>query len=114
MSAPALGGAARPRPDGAPPGPAPSAGQSAGQSESRSAGQGPSLDPSLDPASPPAPLGRRGRLVGIGVAVGLLALVAVGNAHLLYVALASQPPCVPHLKAPGEEGAGLRAAKSSC
>lgn len=110
MSAPALGGAARPRPDGAPPGPAPSAGQSAGQSESRSAGQ----DPSLDPAPPPAPLGRRGRLVGIGVAVGLLALVAVGNAHLLYVALASQPPCVPHLKAPGEAGAGLRAAKSSC
>lgn len=110
MSAPALGGAARPRPDGAPPGPAPSAGQSAGQSESRSAGQG----PSLDPAPPPAPLGRRGRLVGIGVAVGLLALVAVGNAHLLYVALASQPPCVPHLKAPGEAGAGLRAAKSSC
>lgn len=110
MSAPAPRGAARPRPDGAPPGPAPSAGQSAGQSESRSAGQ----DPSLDPAPPPAPLGRRGRLVGIGVAVGLLALVAVGNAHLLYVALASQPPCVPHLKAPGEAGAGLRAAKSSC
>lgn len=73
---------------------------------------GPASDPA--PAPPPAPLGRRGRLVGVVIAVGLVALVAVGNAHLVYVALASQPPCVPHLKAPDEGGAGLRAAKSSC
>ena len=55
--------------------------------------------------------GLRWTLIGSGV--GLLALLAVANVHLVTVSLASDPGCVPHLKAPGD-GAGLRAAKSAC
>jgi hypothetical protein len=47
-----------------------------------------------------------------GVAAGLLVLAAA-NAHLVYVALASQPACVPHVKDAGQDGA-YRAARSSC
>jgi hypothetical protein len=48
-------------------------------------------------------------LVGAGV------LIFCGaNAHLVYVAMGSQPGCVAHLKEPGH-GTGLyRAAKSDC
>jgi hypothetical protein len=48
-------------------------------------------------------------LVGTGV------LVFCGaNAHLVYVAMSSQPDCVAHLKAP-QHGSGIyRAAQSSC
>jgi hypothetical protein len=53
----------------------------------------------------------RWTLIGTGAA--LLALVAVANVHLVSVSLASDPGCVPHLKAPGDGGA-LRAAKSAC
>lgn len=62
----------------------------------------------------PPRLGRRGRWTLAGIGVGIAAVLAVANAHLLYVSLASQPDCVPHLKAPDESGAALRAAKSSC
>jgi len=51
-------------------------------------------------------------LVWVLVPAGLL-LVAGAHAHLLYVALQSQPACVPHLKET-DEGVGYRAAKSSC
>lgn len=46
------------------------------------------------------------------VPAGLL-LVAGANAHLVYVAVTSQPDCVPHLKEAGTEG-NYRAAKSAC
>lgn len=55
--------------------------------------------------------GLRWTLIGTGL--GLLALLAVANTHLVKVSLGSDPGCVPHLKAPGE-GAALRAAKSAC
>jgi len=56
-----------------------------------------------------------GRMVWLMVGGGLLALAAA-NAHLLYVAVASQPDCVAHrrtgdaLSAPG----AYSAAASSC
>ena len=51
----------------------------------------------------------------VGLAIAAAAVLFVGaNAHLLYVALASQPDCIPHAKAgeviPGTFGA----AKSAC
>jgi len=46
------------------------------------------------------------------IPAGLL-LVAAANAHLVYVAIQSQPGCVEHLKAAGE-GDGYRAARSAC
>ena len=46
------------------------------------------------------------------VPTGLL-LVAAANAHLVYVAVTSQPDCVPHLKEAGAAG-NYRAAKSAC
>jgi hypothetical protein len=49
------------------------------------------------------------------VGTGLLVLV-LANAHLVYVAMTSQPDCVVHLRA-GERAADpgqFRAAKSSC
>ncbi|WP_376769276.1 hypothetical protein [Aminobacter ciceronei] len=45
------------------------------------------------------------------VPAGLL-LFAGANAHLIYVAVDSQPDCVKHFKAAGE--GGYRAAKSAC
>ena len=42
-------------------------------------------------------------------------LVAAGaNAHLVYVAVASQPDCVAHLKEAGSRAGEYRAAKSAC
>jgi hypothetical protein len=46
------------------------------------------------------------------VPAGLL-FVAAANAHLVYVAVTSQPDCVPHLKEAGTDGS-YRAAKSAC
>lgn len=46
------------------------------------------------------------------VAVALL-LVAAANAHLVYVAVTTQPECVPHIKEAGTSGS-YRAAKSAC
>ena len=45
-----------------------------------------------------------------GLLVGGLILA---NAHLVYVAMGSQPDCVPHAKSAGEAG-GFRAARPSC
>lgn len=48
-------------------------------------------------------------LVGVGV------LVFCGaNAHLVYVAMSSQPDCVAHLKEPLHGSGNYRAAQSSC
>ncbi len=43
---------------------------------------------------------------------GALLVFAAANIHLLYVALTSQPACVPHVKETGEDG--YKAAKSAC
>lgn len=53
--------------------------------------------------------------IGLLVGAGLLLLVGA-NAHLLYVAVTSQPECVAHVR-PGEAGPGsgsFSAAKSAC
>ena len=55
---------------------------------------------------------RKAWLVWVLVPAGLL-LVAGANAHLLYVAVQSQPDCVAHSKAAGD-GHGYRAAKPAC
>jgi len=59
-------------------------------------------------------LGRRGRWTIAGIGLAIAALMAVANTHLVYVALATQPECVPHLKTPDGSGATFRAAKSAC
>ncbi|MGE3874671.1 MAG: hypothetical protein AB7F74_17110 [Parvibaculaceae bacterium] len=51
------------------------------------------------------------RTMALAVAAATLTLFIAANAHLLYVAMRSQPDCVPHEKAPGS---GLQAAKSAC
>ena len=56
--------------------------------------------------------GRGIRVAWIAVGLGLLVFVAA-NIHLVYVAVTSQPACVPHLK-DAAEGTGFRAAKSAC
>ncbi len=65
------------------------------------------------------PAGRRPHgtrwTIGLAVAAGLIALIGA-NAHLVYVAVTSQPDCVTHLKR-GQGGAPngtFSAAKSSC
>jgi len=55
---------------------------------------------------------RRRLLVSLAIMTGL-GIIAAGNVHLVWASLQSQPDCVPHLKAPGQNGQ-FRAAKSSC
>ena len=53
------------------------------------------------------------RLISALIVVGGVLLFAGANAHLVYVAIGSQPDCVPHEKT--ADGAGTyRAARSSC
>ncbi|MEC5290958.1 hypothetical protein VSX64_10400 [Aurantimonas sp. C2-6-R+9] len=52
-------------------------------------------------------------LIGLVVSAGVLLLVGV-NVHLVYVAFASQPECVSHLKENGSDSRRYRAAKSAC
>ncbi|EYR81704.1 MULTISPECIES: hypothetical protein [unclassified Shinella] len=54
-----------------------------------------------------------GRLAAFIVVAAGLAVFAGANAHLVYVALTSQPDCVQHLKTEGRDGA-YRAARPSC
>jgi hypothetical protein len=61
----------------------------------------------------PQPLGRRSRFALIGACAGIAALFILANVHLVAVSLASDPGCVPHLRAP-DPGGGFRAAKSAC
>ena len=59
------------------------------------------------------PLSRpRWRLL-VTVVAGGAALLVAANTHLVYVALVSQPDCVPHAKLPGD-GGGFHAARSVC
>ena len=55
----------------------------------------------------------RSRIVATGAVASSVAIFGAANAHLVVVSFASQPDCVPHLKAPGEGGA-YRAADSKC
>ncbi len=56
-----------------------------------------------------------GKWAVVAVVAACLVLLAGANAHLLYVAITSQPDCVDHVK-PGETSRGgtFSAAKSSC
>jgi len=57
---------------------------------------------------------RRALAIGVTVAA-LLLLLALANAHLVYVAMQSQPDCVAHLKPGTGDGSGAySAARSSC
>lgn len=58
---------------------------------------------------------RRGgrRAFWLMLAGALAALLILANAHLVYVAIGSQPDCVPHAKVAGESGT-LRAARPVC
>jgi anti-sigma-K factor RskA len=62
----------------------------------------------------PTRLGRRGRWTIAGIGLAIVAVMAVANTHLVYVSLATQPECVPHLKAPAAGGPAFRAAKPAC
>lgn len=54
------------------------------------------------------------RVLGILLLAGV-ALVILANVHLVYVAVTSQPDCVPHRKQPGEaKSRDFRAAKPGC
>lgn len=53
-----------------------------------------------------------GRLFAWLLAAGVTGLLLFANAHLVYVAIGSQPDCVPHEKAAGS--GMLRAARSAC
>lgn len=61
-----------------------------------------------------APRRRKGwRAFWLMLAGVLATLLVLANAHLVYVAIGSQPDCVPHAKVAGESGT-LRAARSAC
>lgn len=51
------------------------------------------------------------RLFAYAVAGAGLTILVAANAHLVYVAVTSQPDCVPHQKG---EGGVYQAAKSAC
>ena len=53
------------------------------------------------------------RVVWLALLVAGAALVAFANAHLFFVAIGSQPDCVPHAKTAGEAGM-FRAARPAC
>jgi len=52
-------------------------------------------------------------VIGLSVLAALL-LLAGANAHLIYVAVMSQPDCVDHVRKGDAEKGSFRAAKSAC
>jgi hypothetical protein len=48
------------------------------------------------------------------LAAAVLLVVAAANAHLVYVAVESQPECVAHLKEAGVRAGEFRAARPAC
>jgi hypothetical protein len=63
----------------------------------------------------PRPASRTGRRVALwGLIAAGIGLFVAANVHLVYVAVTSQPDCVPHAKEVGLDGAPLRAARSAC
>jgi hypothetical protein len=61
-----------------------------------------------------APKRKRWPIVAWSLAAAVLLVVAAANAHLVYVAVASQPDCVAHLKEAGSKEGAFRAAKPAC
>lgn len=53
------------------------------------------------------------RHLSLAIVVGVVAMVAFANLHLVYVAVSSQPDCVAHMTDKGKEGS-FRAAKPAC
>lgn len=53
------------------------------------------------------------RRLSLAIAAVCAAVFVAANAHLVYVAIASQPECVAHSKTAGEAGS-FRAARSAC
>jgi len=56
------------------------------------------------------------RRISVGLVAGLVLLIGAANAHLVYVAVTSQPECVPHEKGmdASDHPGSYRAAKSAC
>ena len=52
-------------------------------------------------------------VISLSVLAALL-LLAGANAHLVYVAVTSQPDCVDHVRQGSAENGSFRAAKSAC
>ena len=65
------------------------------------------------PATTPRASRINWRLVALAIAGAGIAVLIAANAHLVYVAVVSQPDCVPHEKATGAAGT-FRAARSAC
>ncbi|MBM6583038.1 hypothetical protein ILT44_22800 [Microvirga sp. BT689] len=61
-----------------------------------------------------APKQAKWPIVAWSLAAAVLLVVAAANAHLVYVAVASQPDCVAHLKEAGSKEGAFRAAKPAC
>lgn len=59
---------------------------------------------------------RSWRRIALLIAAAVILVFVAANAHLVYVAVTSQPDCVPHVKAiDGSVPTGsFRAAKSAC
>jgi hypothetical protein len=53
------------------------------------------------------------KFMALSIAAATIGLFAAANAHLVYVAVASQPDCVAHVKDTGGPGT-FRAAKPAC
>lgn len=54
------------------------------------------------------------RAIALALAGAGIALFLIANAHLIYVAIVSQPDCVTHLKTESQAPGIYRAARSSC
>lgn len=54
------------------------------------------------------------RLIAGLIAAAVVLLLIAANAHLVYVAVASQPDCVAHNRVPGQDGTNFRAARPAC
>ena len=60
-------------------------------------------------------VGSRHNVLRAGLIIAaIVVLLVVANAHLVYVAVSSQPECVPHQKSLDGEAGTFRAAKPSC
>jgi hypothetical protein len=57
-------------------------------------------------------LHRRRLVIALAIMAGI-GIFAAANMHLIWTSVSSQPECVPHLKAPGQDGQ-FRAAQPSC
>ena len=55
---------------------------------------------------------RNWRLISAAIVTAAILVFVAANAHLVYVAFASRPDCVPHAKDIG--GTAYRAAQSAC